>query len=603
LLRRLIAWSAKRAWLRDVFALLLYAALAVGMFSSAIFSGGSAFAGGEGDSEQFIWYMQYGPWSLLHGHLPFFTSWIVYPQGANLMWNTSIILPSLVLSPITLAFGPIAAWDVLEVAAVAISAWAAYMVLRRFCTYFAARLVGGLAYGFSAYMVNQSLGHAQLNIAWYPPVLLLLLDAILFRPAGRRRWLFGIALGVATAAQLLTGEELLATSALCALILLIVVAAFNTAMAFSRARRALPTVGLAVGVFALLSAYPLEVQFFGPQKVPEVFATSGYVADLANFLVPSPLQEFSTAGSRQLSSAFDLGSVPEIDGYLGLPLLLAIPLAAFLARRNRPAMVALVTTALIALLALGPRLHIAGQETAIRLPWTVIQRLPLLKSVAPVRLMLFVALGVAVLLGIALDIAMRNRQRWQQLGLVSAAVIAVVPLTPVVPYPKANAAVPQYFSSSGDATRLPEGTVLMIAPYAYPYRAALWQATSGMRFRMTEGMVYVPGPGFGSEPSVLRNAMEAIEVGAPLRTFDAAALSLFREVLVDDGVDEVVVGPFDNAAVSVPTEQQMDAADPSDLSSPVIKVRTAVAFLTAVIGRPPQLLQGVYVWQGVKQGT
>jgi hypothetical protein len=48
------------------------------------------------------------------------------------MWDTSIVFPALVLAPVTIAFGPITAYNVLCVTAVASSAWCGYLAARRF---------------------------------------------------------------------------------------------------------------------------------------------------------------------------------------------------------------------------------------------------------------------------------------------------------------------------------------------------------------------------------------------------------------------------------------------------------------------------------------
>src|SRR2546422_10571391 len=100
---------ARHRWLQHVAALFLYLGLATAMFSSAFFSHRLVFSGIGADPELFIWYLKYVPWALLHGHLPFFSSSIVYPSGANLMWNTSILLPAFLMSPVTLLLGPVAA--------------------------------------------------------------------------------------------------------------------------------------------------------------------------------------------------------------------------------------------------------------------------------------------------------------------------------------------------------------------------------------------------------------------------------------------------------------------------------------------------------------
>jgi hypothetical protein len=54
-----------------------------------------------------------------------------YPDGVNLMWNTSLVLPGLVLAPLTTRFGPVLSFNVLLVLAYGLSAWCAYLAIVR----------------------------------------------------------------------------------------------------------------------------------------------------------------------------------------------------------------------------------------------------------------------------------------------------------------------------------------------------------------------------------------------------------------------------------------------------------------------------------------
>src|SRR5439155_15851733 len=93
-------------------------------------------------------------------------------------------------------------------------AFVAYVAIRRITGSVPGALVGGAVYGFSPFMLVHGLGHAQLIIALFPPLVLLLLHDL---GTGRRSpRSAGLLLGAAAAAQLLTGEEILAMTALTA---------------------------------------------------------------------------------------------------------------------------------------------------------------------------------------------------------------------------------------------------------------------------------------------------------------------------------------------------------------------------------------------------
>jgi hypothetical protein len=144
-----------------------------------------------------------------------------------------------------------------------------------------------MVYGFSPYMILQSLGHIHVTIAVFPPLGWLLLDELLVR---RRRHpaLLGVLLGAAGTVQLLTSTEILATTALVAGIGIGLLALMQD---WGRVRSVLPRAALGMAVaassFLVLAAYPLKVLLFGPQRVigtiepPNVF-----VADLLSFVTP-----------------------------------------------------------------------------------------------------------------------------------------------------------------------------------------------------------------------------------------------------------------------------------------------------------------------------
>ena len=94
------------AWL----ALLAYALLALALFSSTWVDPVGSWIGSPKDPKLFIWYLGWMPHELARGHNPLFTDYLAYPDGVNLMWNTSMIFPALVLWPATAVFGPVVAY-------------------------------------------------------------------------------------------------------------------------------------------------------------------------------------------------------------------------------------------------------------------------------------------------------------------------------------------------------------------------------------------------------------------------------------------------------------------------------------------------------------
>jgi len=419
-------------------------------------------------------------------------------------------------------------------------------------------------------MVAQSLRHPHVSLAVLPPLALILLHELVVR----RRWsplLAGALLGVAAAVQFLTGEEILAYTALAGGLGVLVLAALHPGEVAARGPRVLAGLAAALAVFAALAAYPLWLQFLGPQRVSGVLQPPDvYVNDLLGFVVPSDVLALSGGPTSALTKGFT-GNISETDAYLGVPLLLLLAAACWLGRRRPLVRWAALVGAAAAVLSLGPHLHAGGRVLPVPLPGALAGSVPLLESAVPSRLMLFAYLAVG--LALADLVAGAGRRR----GLALAAVaVALLPLVPRWPYASTPARVPAFFQPGGEAARLSTRDMVLIGPYADHLSsvAMLWQAAAGYRFRMPEGEAFVPGPSLGPPPSHLRTTFEALEGGVPVPDTAADRTETLRE-LARLGVDTVVVGPDTG-------HDRM------------------VRYFTSVLGRPPVRSGGVDVWWDVR---
>jgi hypothetical protein len=127
-------------------------------------------AGNPTDADLFAWYLRYSATAVRHGQLPaLVTSAINAPVGVNMMWNTSLLLPGVLLAPVTLLLGPQVSLTVLMTAGFAGSAAALYYVLRRWQVSVGAATLAGAVYGFSPALVRSALAHYNLEFAVLPP--------------------------------------------------------------------------------------------------------------------------------------------------------------------------------------------------------------------------------------------------------------------------------------------------------------------------------------------------------------------------------------------------------------------------------------------------
>jgi hypothetical protein len=176
-----------------------------------------------GDASLVAWFMRDSATAVAHGRLPaLVTTGLNAPQGINLMWNASMLLPGVLLAPVTLLAGPWTSLTIVLTIGFAGSAASLFWVLRRWGASLTAAGIAGAVYGFSPALVTSSVGHFQLQFAVLPPLIIHFLLRIL-TGRGRAVWA-GLWLGLLTAAQVYIGEELLADTALAAVIMVVVLA-------------------------------------------------------------------------------------------------------------------------------------------------------------------------------------------------------------------------------------------------------------------------------------------------------------------------------------------------------------------------------------------
>ncbi len=543
------------AWI----ALALYSLLAVAVFSSTwVDHPDSRWIGSPKDPQLFIWYLGWIPHQLSQGLNPLFTDYLSYPPGVNLMWNTSMIFPAVLLWPVTALVGPVVAYNLLVTGGIALSAMCGFLAARRFVDRDLPCFLAGLIYGFSPALMAQALGHPHVLVAAFPPVALILGHEILVRrrlhPVAA-----GALAGVAAALQLLTGEEVLAVTLLIAALGVALLALMNREQVPASVPYVAKAAGAALLVFGVLVAYPLGFQFLGPQRVSgSVQAPDVYVSDLLAFFLPSNAIHFT-------------GNVSENDAYVGIPLLVLFAAGLVIGWRTPRIRWAGLLAVAVALLSLGPHLHVNGNVIQIPLPWAAVAQLPLMGSALPARLMAIGFLPVGIVVAYAgaraLAAAQPRRIATGLLLLVGLAVIA-----PPLPYPSVTATAPAFFKPGGDVEKIPLGSVVLVTPFSSKEStdAMYWQALGGYRFRMPEGDAFTPGPYLGPHPSLLQETLDRLDAGRPV----AATPDVLAQALADIkgfGATTIVAGPSRGQAA-------------------------IVEFLTQLEGRPPVEDGGVEVW-------
>ena len=124
------------------------------------------------DPNFYVWSLRWWPYAIAHGLNPLYSSQIAAPAGHSLAWVTTVPPLALLATPLTLAAGPVVAFNLLAAAALPVSAWAAFVLCRRLTGRFWAALVGGAVFGFSSFEMNHgSAGQLNLTYSLLLPIL------------------------------------------------------------------------------------------------------------------------------------------------------------------------------------------------------------------------------------------------------------------------------------------------------------------------------------------------------------------------------------------------------------------------------------------------
>jgi hypothetical protein len=434
------------------------------------------------DGSIFVWMLRWWPYAIGHQVNPLFTTAAWAPGGINLAWVTSVPTLAVPMIPVTAVIGPVAGFNLLQLAAPVLATWTAYLLCRKIVGSFVPALVGGLCFGFSPYLMAElGQGHPNLDMVFLVPLaaylMLRLLDGSL-----RARW-FVLLLGLLLAVQLYLSTEVFATMTLLGAVFGVVGLLLAGRAWRQRLLRALaPTAG-AYAVALALGTPLLYVAFSRPRPYkPILFSNLEHgvhgAADFLGYVVPG---RFTI-----------LGSAPRWgpDGnpwYFGVPLILLLAAFLFTERRSRRAWLLAAGLVITLVLSLGDSLAVFGAHI---LPWRLVSSLPLLHQAQPGRLVgyAFLLVGIAVAIWLA-----RPTERLLRWALAVLALLVIAPnalsnqwARPVpVPHLLATGAYHRYLT--------PGETVWIVDPVRS--RQMVWQADTDFAFRLAGGFLGVTPPG------------------------------------------------------------------------------------------------------------
>jgi hypothetical protein len=490
--------SKRLPWLGDVCVFLGFTVVSFVYFGSTVWRHpGRQLLGTGQDNEIFAWAFAWWPHALLHGLNPFITHALYAQGGANLAWITSVPILAVAAAPLTLAFGPVASFNVVALLLPAVGGWAAYRLCFALTGSVWASVIGGYLYGFSSFILAQQLlAHLHLTANFVLPLVALTFVRF-FRAEVSRRG-FAVRFGALLAVQLLISTEVTFTLTLMLVISLALVFVFVRS-ARVRLRVLLPWLAVGYGLAVVFAAPLVAFALFG--GLPgNGFAYDPTGTDLTNLIVPPPLN--ATAGDIFPSVEIHFDAHDDAL-FVGIPALIIVALYVWRERRSGWGYALLLFFGVSVMFALGPELHVKG-KALFALPWTLVEHAPVFENVSKPRFGEYVGLVTAVIVALW-TASTRGRIFRRPYVLASIAVVALVPAFWHHP-PTYSPPQPAFFTTGLYKSCLTGETVAL---FPHDGDANILQAESGFRFRVAGGYLtpLVFGKksvvGFNNDPTVV----------------------------------------------------------------------------------------------------
>ncbi len=364
------------------------------------------------DTEQYVWGFWWVAHQVVHLGNPFFTRYMAAPVGIQLGFHTLMPLPGLLLTPVTLAFGPSASLGLLTIVTPGLLCYAMYRAARLWLGAETGAIVAGAFFGLSTVVAFQDWYH--INIALGQLFLAVTLELII-RIRRRPCVAYGVILGVVLGASFLVNQE----STVMAVILAV------GGLVPWLISRPVPSRLFPLALGALVAAVVASPQLIamaqqaaaGPSTATPAMSISTYGqfgAALSGVFAPSP--RVATFGLHGLATIYSYRQPDEGVPTFGLVLsVLAVAGLAAAWRRRSAWMLALLWIG-GALLALGPTLIIGGiahvplpvtwdgTRMSLLMPYTWLVHVPGLSALREAdRLALLGLVGAAMLAGSAVE--------------------------------------------------------------------------------------------------------------------------------------------------------------------------------------------------------
>jgi len=607
------------AWLRRVpgwvIAGLVYFAFAVFMWWHVWTSGhpDSTMLCNCGDPSSFVWFIEWPAYALRHGQNLFIEHADQVPVGLNLLDNTSVLAIGIVLAPVTWLFGPVTSLNVALTAAPVLSGISAYGCLRRgLGVSKPSAIVAGLLFACSPFMLrNETLAHLQVTFLPLLPLIFLCCYELIVTQRGKW-WRWGLLLGLLVAVQFFIGSEILTMVTLTvvgSLLITVIAAAISRREALVR-RLPFAAKGLALGGLTggALLAYPVYFALKGPAHI----TGSDWNRVTTNHLnlVFFPLAQNHRAITLMPDAGY-LGRAGLANGYLGVGILVVIA-AAILIRRPLSRLCLLIL-AIAGWASLGNYDTVPGglapmpggisPLSGVPSLWHIVKGVPVLDQASPQNFSAIMVFVVVVATALLLDWIWEHRSG-DLLRLLpgqaskSAVAIALAAGLSLVVVLSWLTAWPMPLKVESVATPPPVQRILAsLPPHAvvlfYPFpsseldQALIWQANDRLRFSVAGGRGITAGAGGA--------AVHGLEGGTP-----AGDLSALSTSYLPYGYLYLPRPPSAAERASMRETLRYWKVTNIIMSGGGRAPDYSRQWLTQVLGAPPTLQDGRWVWTNVQ---
>jgi hypothetical protein len=359
------------------------------------------------DQSSYIWDFWWVAHQVTHLGNPWFTAHMAAPVGVQLGFDTLMPLPGLVMTPVTLAFGPSVSYNLVAIVMPGLACFTAYRAARLLLSTTTGAVAAGAFYGLATTMVWQDWYHINVGLGaiFFPMVLEA--SVRLRRTPGRRQ---AVILGLVLGASFLVNQE---SAIMC---LLVAVPCLLDWLARNRSATALRRTALAAGVTVLAASPQLiamaQQALSGGATLPAKLLAkqdTKYGVPLDSLFAPSPhVRVFGLTG---VASLFHYEAPQEGVPTFGTMLAALAVLGLVVAWKRRSVRLLGLGWLACALIALGSVLEV-GNRTYIPVPvgWNTAR----VSAVMPYTWFVHIP-GLA---------GLREPDRFTVLGLLPAALLA-----------------------------------------------------------------------------------------------------------------------------------------------------------------------------------